>query len=245
MQDAASRMDVRPLRVSEQLGGASDLAGRRLDGLGSPVRLRRSKVDPVGVEDAVHDRFRNVEVNDARASAPADARRAPEELGEPIERRHRAAPLGHRTGDAGLVEVLVGAPAIRVRDRRAPARRDQQDAVALAVLHGDAGQDVRDAGPVRSHANAELAGQPRVRARHVRGAGFVSRRHHPDAVLLEACKEAHVRAVDDAEHDLDALPLPTCERAPHLQPSASWRSFLSIYTARFPGKPKAKLLRRD
>jgi hypothetical protein len=196
-------MDVRALCVSEQLCRASHLAGGRLDSLGSSVGLRRAKVDAIGFEDAVHHCLGNIEVNHPGASGPADACRTPKELREPVERRHRTAPLRHRASDARLVEVLIRTAAIRIRDRRPPARRDQKHSVALTVFDGDAGEDVRNSRTVGSHAHAKLAGEPCVRASHVRGAGFVPRRDHTDAVLLEARKETHVRAVDDAEHDLD------------------------------------------
>ena len=62
-------------------------------------------------------------------------------------------------------------------------------------------------GTVRRHAHAELAGEARVGARHVRGAGLVPRRHDLDAELVQARVEAEVRAVDDAEDLLDAFRL--------------------------------------
>ncbi len=200
VQNAASGMKVRPFRVSKKLRGARHLAWRRLDGLGSPVRLRRTKVDAVRFEHTIHHGFRNIEVHHARATRPTDSCCTSKKLGKTIERRNRATPLGHRTGNPGLVEVLVCASAIGICDWRAPARGDEQYAVALAVLYGDSGQNICNAGPVGSHTNAELACQPCVGPGHVRRAGFVPWRHH-----LEARKETHVGAVDDAEHDLDTL----------------------------------------
>ena len=106
-----------------------------------------------------------------------------------------------------LVEGLIGAAAIRVDDLRPPAAGDGQHAVAFGVLDDEARQQVRDTRAVARHADAELAGEPRVRAGHMGRAGLVARRHDLDAELVQVRIEAEIRAVDDAEDFLDTLGL--------------------------------------
>ena len=87
-----------------------------------------------------------------------------------------------------MIEALIGAAAVGVADAGATRAREQQHAVAFAVLDRHPGQHVGDAGPIARDADAEAAREARVGPGHVRCHGLVSRRDHLDAALHAAAR---------------------------------------------------------
>ena len=205
VQDAGAGVDQRRLSLDEHPRGGIDELGGGLHRSGPAVAHRRLERRGRLLDRRVHDVLGNRQVHHARPAAPRQPQRPAHQLRHAIERRNRAAPLRHRPDHAGLVEVLVGATAVGRHDLVAAPAGDEQDPVALAVLHGDTGKRVGRARAVACDRHAEPPGEPGVGAGHVDGRGLVPRRHQPDAVRPQPGVEPEVGPVDDAEDDLDAL----------------------------------------
>ncbi len=204
MDDAAAGVDHRRAGSDQQLRGLRDLVGSRRRRYGVAVLVRRP-IGDVGLEFAVHDGLGHVDMHHAGPPFPALAQRLPHQFRHAVEGGHGRAPLADLADDAALVEALVTAAAVGIHDAGPARAGDRQHAVAVGLLDHQAGQQVGDAGAVAGHADAELAGQPRIGAGHVRGAGFMARRDDLDAEPVQRGVEAEIGAVDDAEDLLDAF----------------------------------------
>ena len=199
---AAACVEVGALGAGEKLRRCLDVGSGRGQRREAPVGRRRARLLG-GLEGAVEDVLGDVEVDHPGAPLEAGPEGLAGELAEAVAAGDQGAELRHRPGHAGLVEVLVGAPALRADDLVAPMAGDQQHPIPLGALDGDPGEDVGDPRAVGGDAHPEAPGDPGVGPGHVGGARLVAGRDETDPVLLEAGEQPQVGSVDDAEDGVD------------------------------------------
>lgn len=203
VQHPGPDVQQRPFGAVQQRGDLGDLPGVGWHGHDAAVAGWRADLALVVLVAAVEQVLGDVEVDDPGPALVHGPQRVAEQLADPVAGGHVRGPLGHRGGDGGLVEVLVGPAPVGTADPDPPGGGQQQHPVALALLDGDAGQHVGDAGAVAGHAHPEPAGAARVGAGHVRCGRLVPGRVQLDAGVGERRVQPVVGAVDDAEDGVD------------------------------------------
>ena len=202
LEDAAARVDHRPLRLGHEPGGVLDLLGVALGG-----GLVAGEVDglgPVPVHRLVGDVLGHVDEHRAGAAGGRDVERLPDHPRDVGGVGDQPVVLGDRHGDADGVGLLerVGADH---RVRHLAGDDHQRDAVHVGVAQR--GDDVGGGRAAGDHGHARSAGGVRVALGHVAGALLVAHEDVADRRVDERVVDGQDGAAREAEHDLRLLHL--------------------------------------
>ena len=206
--DAAARIDHRPLRIEQELNGLLDLP--RVAFRDGVVRTERDRLRIIEFGRRLRDVLGNIDEHRSRTSGGGQIERLLERDGQILHVLHEEVVLDARPRDADGVALLerVLADCVRrhlagdddERDRVHVGGRDSRDRIG----HARTGSDQRD---------ADLVRRARIPVGSVDRALFVTHQHMLDLVLLEELVvDVEDRAAGIAEDVFDALFLQAADR---------------------------------
>ena len=204
-QHAVPGEDERALGFVDEPGGVGDgLVGR----LGEIRAAGDDRTDRVArLDGRSGDVLRELDVGRTGLLQGRDAERLADDLGDHRDALDPRVPLGDRTEHVDDVDDLVR---LLVELVGGGLAGDGHDRRAVEVGVGDAGQQVRRAGPERRHRDGRAAGEPAVHVGHEGGALLVPGRDVADrARMRERLEDVQRLLARDREDVLATLRLET------------------------------------
>ena len=202
LEDAATGVDHRALRLAHEPGGVLDLLGVALGG--GLVAGQVDRLGPVPVHRLVGDVLRHVDEHRTGATGGGDVERLPDHPRDVGRVGDQPVVLGDRHGDADGVALLEGVgPDHRVGHLAGDDHQRDAVHVGVAERRDDVGRR-RAAG---DHGHAGAAGHVRVPLGHVAGALLVAHEDVADRRVDQRVVDGEDRTAGEAEHDLGVLHL--------------------------------------
>ena len=199
--DAAARIDHRPLRIEQELNGLLDLP--RVAFRDGVVRTERDRLRIIEFRRRLRHIFGDVDEDRSRSSRRGEIKRLLERDGEVLHILHEKVVLDARARDADRVAFLERILTDRVR-RDLSGNDDERD--RIHVRGRNSGHRVRHPRTRRHQRDADLVRRARIPVGSVDRALFVTHQHMLDLVLLEELVvDVEDRAARVAEDVLDAF----------------------------------------
>ena len=199
--DAAARVDQRPLGFPDHLRGAADLAGVAFgeDLVAGQVDGGDRRVVALRLEDVLGD----IDQHRAGTAAGGDVERLVDDLRQFVELLDQEVVLGAGARDAEGVGFLERVAADELAGDLAGDGDDRD-----GIHHGvhQAGGEVGGAGAGGGAADADLAGGARIAFGGEGGVLLVPHQHVADVVVVEGVVEGEGDAAGIAEDAIDAFP---------------------------------------